>query len=67
MFGYFATWGVVGPLWCDASRVVMPRPTTHLHCPLKAHKALGTPLQFYGHVITVRQPFKLPTGLIFAI
>ena len=43
------------------------RLTTQFHCPLKAYKDLGTPLQLYGHVlVTVRQPFKLPIGLIFA-
>ena len=43
------------------------RPTTHLNCPLKAYIALGTPLQLYSHVVIVRQPFKLPIGLILAM
>ena len=34
-------------------------PTTYLHCPLVPYKALKTHLQFQGHVIIARQPFKL--------
>ena len=41
------------------------RITTQLHFPLKAYKAFITPLQLYGHVVTARQLFKLPMGLIF--
>ena len=41
------------------------RLTTQLHRPLKEYKALGTPLQLYGHVVTVLHPFKLPNGLTF--
>ena len=40
-------------------------PITHLHCPLKAYKALATPVELYGNVVTARQPFKLPIGSIF--
>ena len=39
--------------------------TTPYNCTLQANKALGTPLQLYGHLVTARQPFKLPIGLIF--
>ena len=42
-------------------------PTTHLYCPLKAYKALATPLQLYGHVVFAGQPFKLPVGPIFGL
>ena len=41
------------------------RQTTRLHCTLKAYKALGIPLQLYGHVVIARKPFKLHIGLIF--
>ena len=42
------------------------RPAIQLYCPLKAYKALGTPLQLYGHVVTVRQEFKfLPIDTVF--
>ena len=39
--------------------------TTQVYCPLKAYKALGTALQLYGHVVTVRKSFKLLIGMIF--
>ena len=39
--------------------------STQVYGLFKAYKALGTPLQLYGHVVTVRQPFKLPIGMIF--
>ena len=43
------------------------RQTTHLHCPLKVYKAVvGTHLPLFGHVVTERQPFKLPIGLILS-
>ena len=41
------------------------RKTTMLHCSLKAYKALGKPLQLYGHVVTVLQTFKLPVSVVF--
>ena len=41
------------------------RSTTQLYEDLKANRAFGTPLKFYNHVAIARQPFKLPTGLIF--
>jgi hypothetical protein len=39
--------------------------TSQVYGPLKAYKELGTPLQLYGHVVTVRHTFKLPIGMIF--
>ena len=61
----FGLVGVMGPLRCHACRAVMPYTNHSIHCPLKSHKALETPLQLYGHVVIARQPFKLPIGLIF--
>ena len=31
---------------------------------MKAYKAVGTPLQLYGYVVTARHPFKLLFGSI---
>ena len=41
------------------------RPTGQSNCPLKAYKAIGTPLQLYGNVVIAQQPFRLPIGIVF--
>ena len=65
MFGNLDT----GKLWSHYGVMLVElsclRQTTKLHCPLKAYKAVGTPMQLYSHVVTAQQPFKLPTRLIF--
>ena len=69
LWPYITTLGVVvvEPLRCDASRIVLSRLITHMHCTLKAYKAIGTPLWLYGNVVVVGgQPFGLPIVSIFA-
>ena len=53
------------PLLCDASRMSCRGPTTHLHCPVKAYEALGSPLQLYGDEFIARHSFTI--GLVLAI
>ena len=54
-------WGHYGVMLAE---YLCLRPTTQLHSPLKAYKALGTPLQLHGNVVIVRQPLKLPIGSV---
>ena len=60
----FGQVGVVEPLWCDLAKSSFHGQKTLLHCPLKSNKEIGTPLQVFGNVVTARQPFKFPIGLI---
>ena len=60
-----ATGGVVEPIRCDASKIVLPWTNHSVPIYLRQYKALVTPLKLYGDVFTMQQPFKLPIGLIF--